>query len=1100
MRRRDFLAGASALAFLTATNADVSAAPASFPGDTAGWAAVYGLKTLKQSVYEASFSADIPCLDYVVLDGSGTQKSSGTIYFKKGKLDVAAIIAAQEAGGDIQVTTPSGDVDYSYGNIITDRLGVPVPYCSDRQIFVKKWYDQSGGQNHAEQPNPTPANMPVLAVIDGEPHLLFGSGVWLGKTSAALSFSVANVTVAACCQPYVTGSGGIYNGGSGALFSLSSVGDPAAVMLTMPASISTTFQPDTSLGSKWLIGNAALQLKMPSVSFRINKTSVTLSSGTGAIEIGASGEVPFSTSSNPFAPYPNVSGTGIVIGTSAVAGTGSFIGYIDAFMVKAGAANPSDTASYRSALDSAFGVNVDESCNVVIEGDFAAWGVGGLYPYIPGSAQGQPGYGLAQFYMAKLVKNARFNSVGANAATWSDYNLRAAVINGMYRDGAQNVIILQNVGSVTDPGTYTAAVSTWVSMLRNRWNWKVIVVDLPDINGDSNIRAINVAVRAAAAQGGYVCVPSLTPTSWQNALARYTSQQLWGAGFYAPNLSAVGYSVLAAAQLPGINAAVLGMTQFPGDPAVGDNPWAAIYGLKPMTKAVYDASFTSPWPCVEYVVLDGDGNAAPDANPTEPKIIYFKDGTLDTATIVNLQGLLNAQGGPAIADQLGKMVPYCASYQVYVTKWYDQSGGNSHLVPATQAWSDMPVLAVIDGEPHLLFSNAFNNHPILAATNARLQFSKNNVTVAACCQPYATGYTWGPTVASPELFSLTSAGGSTGFRLTAPITVASGPVTAPYTAYASTWLFENGVLYKRLAPANLPWQGSKFRVNKTSVTLSSGITKIEVGASDEYVSADYPDHPENYAQSDGLVLGHDFIGYIDAFMIKAGVAAPTQTQVYRTVLDCAFGVKVDESFNFVFDGPSGTVGTGGIFPYIPGDPNAQSHGALGYGATQFFMAGICKHGRFNNIGTRGAGWADLHARTEVVRNLHRTGATNILIIRRTLAENGTGPGGLMSPTDNLQNLQQYISAVGSGWTILVVDHVDLFNSPYVRDVTQMVRDNAAANGYTCISTLPYPPLKTAADYLYGVTRFWAQEHHTSPVGFAVWMKPEIVDINDFLRT
>ncbi|WP_216073549.1 hypothetical protein, partial [Acinetobacter baumannii] len=86
------------------------------------------------------------------------------------------------------------------------------------------------------------------------------------------------------------------------------------------------------------------------------------------------------------------------------------------------------------------------------------------------------------------------------------------------------------------------------------------------------------------------------PTSWQNALARYTSQQLWGAGFYAPFLSAVGYSVLAAAQLPGINAAVMDITQFPGDAAVGDTPWAAIYGLRPMTKAIYDASFSSPQP------------------------------------------------------------------------------------------------------------------------------------------------------------------------------------------------------------------------------------------------------------------------------------------------------------------------------------------------------------------------------------------------------------------------------------------------------------------------------------------------------------------------
>src|SRR5262249_9181125 len=158
--------------------------------------------------------------------------------------------------------TPSGDVSYSSGNIVTDRLGVPIPYCSDRQIFVSKWYDQSGSQNHVVQA--TPANMPVLAVIDGEPHLLFGPGAWLGASSGALSFSVANVTAAACWQPYVTGSGGpgVYNGGYGALLSLSSVGDPAAVMLTMPPSITTAFQPNTSLGAKWLIGNAALGLAM----------------------------------------------------------------------------------------------------------------------------------------------------------------------------------------------------------------------------------------------------------------------------------------------------------------------------------------------------------------------------------------------------------------------------------------------------------------------------------------------------------------------------------------------------------------------------------------------------------------------------------------------------------------------------------------------------------------------------------------------------------------------------------------------------------------------------------------------------------------------
>ncbi|MDP4360466.1 hypothetical protein QR510_27955, partial [Escherichia coli] len=96
----------------------------------------------------------------------------------------------------------------------------------------------------------------------------------------------------------------------------------------------------------------------------------------------------------------------------------------------------------------------------------------------------------------------------------------------------------------------------------------------------------------------------------------------------------------------------------------------------------------------------------------------------------------------------------------------------------------------------------------------------------------------------------------------------------------------------------------------------------------------------------------------------------------RTALDCAFGVKVDESFNFVFDGPSGTVGTGGLYPRIPG----LDVGALGYGATQFYLAGISKHGRFNNIGTPGAQWLDLRKRVEVVRNLYRPGATNIMIV------------------------------------------------------------------------------------------------------------------------
>ncbi|MFX8957439.1 hypothetical protein ABTN31_19035, partial [Acinetobacter baumannii] len=87
-------------------------------------------------------------------------------------------------------------------------------------------------------------------------------------------------------------------------------------------------------------------------------------------------------------------------------------------------------------------------------------------------------------------------------ASWSDFGLRTAVIRNLYRPGATNAVILQNAsGGVTDPSTYTAALLTWVSMLGG--GWTVIVVDLPDLSGNATIRAINLAVQAAAAQGGY---------------------------------------------------------------------------------------------------------------------------------------------------------------------------------------------------------------------------------------------------------------------------------------------------------------------------------------------------------------------------------------------------------------------------------------------------------------------------------------------------------------------------------------------------------------------------------------------------------------------
>lgn len=261
-------------------------------------------------------------------------------------------------------------------------------------------------------------------------------------------------------------------------------------------------------------------------------------------------------------------------------------------------------------------------------GGDSSWGFGGLFPFVPGSAQGRPGYGLTQFYIARLTKNARFNAVGTNGASWSDYGLRTAVIRNLYRPGAtKNAVILQNAsGGVTDPGTYTAALLTWVSMLGG--GWTVIVVDLPDIGGNPTIRAINVAVRAAAAQGGYICVPSLTASSWQNALKRYNSQQLFGAGIYATNLSPVGYSVLSAAEVPSINAALTGSPPFPGDSA----SWAATYGLRPMTKAIYDASFDLPQPCLDYVVVDGAGNQSLAGT------ICIKSGNLDVAAILDAQG------------------------------------------------------------------------------------------------------------------------------------------------------------------------------------------------------------------------------------------------------------------------------------------------------------------------------------------------------------------------------------------------------------------------------------------------------------------------------
>lgn len=413
-------------------------------------------------------------------------------------------------------------------------MGHPTPYCALYQLFVTKWYDQSGGQNHITPvvAPVTAANMPVLAVIDGEPRLLFGNigtNPTLGTTSERLQFPISDVTVAACCQPFVTA-------GPGTLFSTSSIGDAAnTVMLTSPKSVAGA--ADTILSSNWLVANGYLGLAMPSAPFRLNKTSLTMSSGAGAIEVGAGAEV-FSTSNNPFALYPNVSGTGIVLGSN-------FFGYIDTFMVKSGADSPMKTQGHRTSLDCAFGVKVDESYNFVIDGDSSGWGYAGVLPHVPGSDQGQLGYGLSQFYMAGLCKHGRFNNIGTSNAQWSDYQLRAAVVRNLWRPGATNVVILHNDGVAYTRDTYAENLALWVSSLGA--GWTILVVDIPEIIVGSDL--INQRVRSGAAQGGYTCISSMSSTSYNDAIARCGYNAVWASS----HLSPVGFSVMTKPEIAGLS-------------------------------------------------------------------------------------------------------------------------------------------------------------------------------------------------------------------------------------------------------------------------------------------------------------------------------------------------------------------------------------------------------------------------------------------------------------------------------------------------------------------------------------------------------------------
>lgn len=466
---------------------------ATYPGDVNGpYVAVFSTK----AATAAWATGTKPAFDVVVYDGAGVQVGgTTTLNYIDGAFEVAK---ATSLLGPVTLGSPSASV-------------LPGQYA--RQIFISKWYDQSGSNACSGSPcNAVPVagdtaviNYPVLQILGQTIHVSFGNSFDVGdsrrlKLPDAVALSTQATTVLTVASQFNTNA----NSGGSAIFYTSNDGT-SGMGIVRPSDGSN--DGTTARSYSWrTVGETAL------IPTHADAQALSISAGP------STGEIANDLGTASFSPLTLLTGTGFVIGCtdtgSTAASGGCFHGGIDLLTIKSSYSTPTVTADMRAVASRFFNLNTSPAqANLVIEGDSGVYGYANFFPGISGSNQGSENFGTTQMFPANLKKTVRVNNTARGGSNYQpgtgnsivDRAPRARAMATAQPNATINIAISMPGATPPAPGSATTAqigyIEQYAQALRSTGQtWTVFIGNQdgsPCATADGI--AFDTALRAASA-------------------------------------------------------------------------------------------------------------------------------------------------------------------------------------------------------------------------------------------------------------------------------------------------------------------------------------------------------------------------------------------------------------------------------------------------------------------------------------------------------------------------------------------------------------------------------------------------------------------------
>jgi hypothetical protein len=475
---------------------------------------------------------------------------------------------------------------------------------------------------------------------------------------------------------------------------------------------------------------------------------------------------------------------------------------------------------------------------------------------------------------------------------------------------------------------------------------------------------------------------------------------------------------------------------FPGDLI----EWNGVYGLAPLTRRVWDASFgpeSDASKAFTYQLYSAAG--AGDTGS-----IYFKDGTLDLETMIGLMDLRENTNGDT--NQ------FYGTNQIRLTSLIDQSGKGNDIFPGrhdgTPALTLCPVVGMVDGVPMIFFSEGFAALTCNLAEQYRM--STDHFTMAAAVRPFKT-YIDGSGNGGAVLYSGAIAGDTSGIALKNNL-----------DTYSSKWGCINNLVGSQLAMQSAS--------NPVAVTITQSLASeaCEIGVGAE--TFNYTSITGGSFTSTGFTFGGApliagsptdtsvyFTGVMFACMHAKITVDPETTATIRGALNSRFSIPaIDESVNIIANG--GSTGNGGNCYGVPqmagAAPGPSTSGMYSYPWSNFLFDQLgnkrCAIAARDGYLPPPALFAQYENRIAACVALYKEGKRNVHYISTQLSIT------YATAADYLAGLSSYLDAFRTAAGSQVWEFFVCGLSPYQTDtptfteVDALLVANAGTLGYTYV--------------------------------------------------